>query len=121
VVVGLNGKSIGLIFNDAIWSTHPIGETLGMPGRANPVGPAGTGALAALLARGVIVLVCNNSLRASGQRFLPEATRNDSAARNAFYDEVKGNLLPGVQLVPAMIVTLQQAQERGCRYVYAGG
>jgi len=24
-------------------------------------------------------------------------------------------------VVPAMIVTLQQAQERGCRYVYAGG
>jgi intracellular sulfur oxidation DsrE/DsrF family protein len=121
VVVGLNGKSIGLVFNDALWAKYPIGETLAMPGSTNPSGPRGNGAVAALLARGVIVLVCNNSLRASGQRFLPEAARNDNAARTAFYDEAKDKLLPGVQLVPAMIVTLQQAQDRGCRYVYAGG
>jgi len=121
VVVALNGKSVGLAFNDAIWAKYPIGETLAMPGKVNPSGPAGSGALAALLSRGVIVLLCNNSLRASGQRFLPEPARNDNAARAAFYEEAKVNLLPGVQLVPAMIVTLQQAQDRGCRYVYAGG
>jgi intracellular sulfur oxidation DsrE/DsrF family protein len=121
VVVGLNGKSIGLVFNDALWAKYPIGETLAMPGSANPSGPRGNGAVAALIARGVIVLVCHNSLRASGQRFLPEPARGDNAARTAFYEDAKDKLLPGVQLVPAMIVTLQQAQDRGCRYVYAGG
>lgn len=121
VIVGLNGKSVGLVFNDRLWTRHPIGTTLGMPGDRNPAGPGAGGSLAALLSRGVMVLVCHNSLRASGQRFLPEGSRGDATARAAFYEEVKANLLPGIEIVPAMIVTLQQAQDRGCRYVYAGG
>ena len=120
VIVGLNGKSIGLVFNDRLWSKYPVGTTLGMPGDRNPAA-GGNGSLAGLLSRGVMVLVCHNSLRAAGQRFLPESARADGAARTAFYEEAKANLLPGVEIVPAMIVTLQQAQDRGCRYVYAGG
>lgn len=121
VIVGLNGKSVGLAFNDAMWAKHPIAETLGMTGTRNPAGPTGSNAVADLISRGVIILVCRNSLRASGQRFLPEPQRNDAAARTAFGAEVTANLLPGVEIVPAMIVTLQMAQDRGCRYVYAGG
>lgn len=121
VVVGLNGKSVGLVFNDAMWAKYPIAQTLEMSGTRNPAGPTGTNAIAQLLARGVIILACQNSLRAAGQRFLPEPQRNDASARSAFGTEVTANLLPGVEIVPAMIVTLQMAQDRGCRYVYAGG
>jgi intracellular sulfur oxidation DsrE/DsrF family protein len=116
-VVGLNGRAIGLLFNDAIWGKYPIGETLQMPGSRN----ANSSLVAQLIARGVIILVCNNSLRAAGQRFLAEAQRGDAARRTAFSDEARANLLPGVEVVPAMIVTLQQAQDRGCRYIYGGG
>ncbi|MCC6246112.1 MAG: twin-arginine translocation signal domain-containing protein [Gemmatimonadaceae bacterium] len=121
VVVGLNGKSVGLLFNDAIWAKYPIGQTLALPGVVNPLGPSGSNIVSQLLARGVIILACQNSLRAAGQRFLPEPARADAAARTAFGAEVAANLLPGVETVPAMVVTLQMAQERGCRYVYAGG
>lgn len=121
VIVGLNGKSVGLVFNDRVWTKYGVGTTLGVTGERNPVAATGAGSLAALLARGVMVLVCHNSLRASGQRFLPETSRGDAASRTAFYEEAKANLLPGVEIVPAMVVTLQQAQDRGCRYVYAGG
>lgn len=117
VVVGLNGRAIGLLFNDAIWGKYPIGETLQMPGARN----ANAALVAQLVARGVIILACNNSIRASGQRFLPEAQRGDAAMRTAFADEARANLLPGIEVVPAMIVTLQQAQDRGCRYIYGGG
>lgn len=117
VVVGLNGRAIGLLFNDAIWGKYPIGETLQMPGVRN----ANAALVAQLVARGVIILACNNSIRAAGQRFLPEAQRGDAALRTAFSDEARANLLPGVEVVPAMIVTLQQAQDRGCRYIYGGG
>jgi intracellular sulfur oxidation DsrE/DsrF family protein len=117
VVVGLNGRAIGLLFNDAIWGRYPIGETLQMPGSRN----ANVALVAQLVSRGVMILACNNSLRAAGQRFLPEAQRGDAARRTAFSDEAGANLLPGVEVVPAMIVTLQQAQDRGCRYVYGGG
>lgn len=121
VLVGLNGKSIGLVFNDALWAKYPIAQTLGMTGTANPNGPAGSNAVAQLQSRGVTILVCQNSLRASGQRFLPEPQRSDAAARTAFADEARANLLPGVEIVPAMVATLQMAQDRGCRYIYAGG
>ncbi len=117
VVVGLNGKSIGLAFNDAMWAKYPIAQAMNMSGSANP----NTAAVAQLLERGVIVLVCNNSLRAAGQRFLPETQRGDATLRTAFSDEVRANLLPGVEVVPAMVTTLQTAQDRGCRYIYAGG
>ncbi len=118
VLVGLNGRSVGWFFNDAMWAKYPtIGEVMGAPGSRNPQ----SAAIAALASRGVILLACANSIRASGQRFLPEPGRNDATARTAFGDDVRANLIAGVDVVPAMIVTLQQAQDRGCRYIYAGG
>ena len=116
VVIGLNGRAIGLVFDDAMWSTYPIGETLQMPGSRN----ANAELVAQLVARGAIILVCNNSLRAAGQRFLPESQRGDAALRTAFFEKARAHLLPGVEITPAMVVTLQQAQDRGCRYVYGG-
>lgn len=117
VVVGLNGRSIGWFFGDALWAKYPtIGEIMGTPGAKNPQAAL----IASLVPRGVILLACNNSIRASGSRFLPEARRGDATARNTFAEEVKATLLPGVEVVPAMVVTLQQAQARGCQYIYAG-
>ena len=120
VVVGLNGRSIGLLFNDALWAKYPIAQTMTMTGVQNPNGPLGSDTVAQLIARGVIFLVCQNSLNASGSRFLPEPARSDAAQRTAFAEEAKANLLPNVEVVPAMVATLQQAQDRGCRYIYAG-
>lgn len=118
VMVGLNGRSVGWFFNDAMWAKYPsIGEVMGMAGTRNPMGDA----IAILARRKVILLACGNSLRASGGRFLPAAERTDRERTAAFADEVRKNLLPGIEVVPAMVVTLQQAQERNYRYVYAGG
>ncbi len=118
VVVGLNGRSIGWFFGDALWAEQgSIGEVMGAPGRRNPQHAL----ISSLRDRGVILLACGNSIRASGQRFLPAAQRDTAAARDAFAERVLATLLPGVEVVPSMVVTLQQAQDRGCRYIYAGG
>jgi hypothetical protein len=118
VAVGMNGRSIGWFFNDTLWGKYPtIGEVMGMPGMTNPM----ANSVATLTARHVILLACANSIRASGGRFLPAEQRADRERTTAFGEEVRANLLPGVEVVPAMIVTLQQAQDRGCRYIYAGG
>jgi len=118
VIVGLNGKAIAWCFGDALWSKYAtIGEVVQAPGNRNPQAAA----IASLQARGVLFLACNNSIRAAGPRFLPEAQRGSVEARDAFADEVRRSLLPGVEVVPSMVVTLQQAQDRGCRYIYAGG
>lgn len=118
VIVGLNGRSIGWFFSSELWASHPtIGGVMGSEGVANPQAAL----VAALQRRGVLLLVCGNSIRASGQRFLPAETRDDPTARVAFAQAVESGLLLGVEIVPSMVVTLQQAQDRGCRYIYAGG
>ncbi|GAB1341324.1 twin-arginine translocation signal domain-containing protein [Gemmatimonas sp.] len=118
VMVGLNGRSVGWFFSDSMWAKYPsIGEVMGMPGTRNPMNES----INTLARRKVLLLACGNSLRASGGRFLPAVERTDRERTVAFADEVRANLLPGVEVVPAMIVTLQQAQERNYRYVYAGG
>lgn len=117
VVVGLNGRSIGWFFGDALWSEYrTVGEVMAAPGASNPQ----RALVASLTQRGVILLACGNSIRASGQRFLPSPQRDDATARTAFAERVRAGLLPGVEVVPSMVVTLQQAQDRGCRYIYAG-
>lgn len=118
VMVGLNGRSVGWFFNDTLWAKYPtIGEVMGTPGTRNPM----TNAVSILARRKVLLLACGNSLRASGSRFLPAAERADRERTTAFADEARANLLPGVEVVPAMVVTLQQAQDRNYRYTYAGG
>ncbi|MBL0939677.1 MAG: hypothetical protein IBJ03_12335 [Gemmatimonadaceae bacterium] len=118
VIVGLNGRSIGWFFGDELWAEQSvIGEVMGAPGARNPQREL----VAALRTRGVILLACGNSIRASGQRFLPAPSRDNNEARTAFAERVRATLLPGVEVVPSMVVTLQQAQDRGCRYIYAGG
>jgi hypothetical protein len=119
VIVGLNGRSIGWFFNDALWAKYPtIGDVMGAPGSTrNPQ----SALIATLVPRQVILLACANSIRASGSRFLPTAERTDAAKGAAFAADVRANLVAGVEVVPSMVVTLQQAQDQGCRYVYAGG
>jgi intracellular sulfur oxidation DsrE/DsrF family protein len=127
VIVGLNGRAVGMLYNDAMWAKYPVAKVLGMTHARNPwlaplegSGVAATDTVEALTKRGVIVLACNNSLRMGAVRFHPDGAKSDEATRAAFYAEAKANLVPGVEIVPAMIVTLQQAQGRGCAYVYAG-
>ncbi len=118
VVVGLNGPSIAWLFNDAMWAKYPtIGGVMGAPGDRNPYSQL----VASLVPRGVIVLLCHNSLQRAGSRYLASPDRENDAAGLAFAEEARAKLLPGVEVVQAMIVTIQQAQDRGCRYVYAGG
>jgi intracellular sulfur oxidation DsrE/DsrF family protein len=127
VIVGLNGRAVGMVYNDAMWAKYPVAKVLGMTHARNPwlsplegSGVAASDTVEALRKRGVIVLVCNNSLRMGAVRFHPDGAKADEATRAAFYAEAKANLVAGVEIVPAMIVTLQQAQSRGCGYVYAG-
>ena len=66
-----------------------------------------------------IALFDPKSIHDEGGKVLPVDQWPESA-RSAFADEVKATLLPGVEVVPSMVVTLQQAQARGCQYIYAG-
>ena len=113
-------------FNDAMWAKYQIGEFLkennasGEPATANPwrnapvilgmtLAPA---SIEALQKRGATFIVCNNALTIfSG--LLAQARGLDA---KLVYDDLRANMLPGVELVPGMVVAIEQAQRAGLSY-----
>jgi intracellular sulfur oxidation DsrE/DsrF family protein len=62
--------------------------------------------------RGATMILCNNALQIfSG---LLAAKRGLDA--KAVYDDLNANILPGVELVPGMVVAVEQAQHAGLTY-----
>lgn len=69
-----------------------------------------------LLAKGVLVGVCNIALTFNAMGF--------AKAMGMKAEDVKqewvANLLPGVQVVPSGVIALNRSQEKGCAYCFAG-
>jgi hypothetical protein len=113
--------------NDAVWAKYRLGEfletndpTTNAPATANPwrsapvvlgmtLAPA---SIESLQKRGATFILCNNALQIfSG---LLAAKRGLDA--NAVYEDMKSNILPGVYLVPGMVIAVEQAQRAGLAY-----
>lgn len=112
--------------NDAMWAKYRLGEFLevndatGKPATANPwrhapvvlgmaLPPA---SIESLQKRGATFIVCNNALTIfSGM--LAQARGLDA---KAVYDDLRANILPDVELIPGMVVAIEQAQRAGLTY-----
>jgi len=112
--------------NDAMWAKYRLGEFLGekdgagAPATKNPwreapvilgmeIRPA---SVEALQKRGATFILCNNALGIfSGM--LAKARGLDS---DAVYADLKANILPGVELIPGMVVAIEQAHAAGLSY-----
>jgi hypothetical protein len=135
-------SSIALGFNDAMWAKYGLGEYLGLKDAAGkpytrnvfhrptsadghllaqganvpsmaPLGGAITAAgIESPQKRGTKFLMCANALGA--WTFELEARGKGTAADIG--KELRANLLPGVTIVPAMVVAIEQAQAAGIRY-----
>jgi len=113
--------------NDAAWAKYRIGEFLetndpatnapavANPWRAKPVimgMEMPTASVEALQKRGATFIVCDNALTIfSGM--LAKARGLEPAAVHA---DLKANLLPGVELIPGMVVAIEQAHRAGLSY-----
>jgi hypothetical protein len=134
--------SISSAFNDAMWAKYALGDYTGlkdaggrsytrnvfhrptkadlhvvMQGMQTPIIPSFADALPALgienlQKMGTTFLICANALGAwcqelevRGKGKAPEIER-----------ELRANLLPGVIVVPAMVIAIEAAQESGIRY-----
>ena len=112
--------------NDAMWAKYQLGEFLkendpsGQPATANPwrTAPVVLGmnlapaSIESLQKRGATFIVCNNALTIfSGM--LAQARGLDP---KVVYDDLRANILPGVELVPGMVVAIEQAQRAGLSY-----
>ena len=109
--------------NDAVWAKYKLGEIVnskdasGQPATANPwrtqVQALGmtipAASIEALQKRGVLFLLCNNALTLlSGM-----VAKARGLEQPAVYADLKANMLPGVVLVPAMVIAIEKAQTIG--------
>jgi len=134
--------SIPLAFNDAIWAKYEIGSYTGLKDAAGkpytynvfnrptpkdlhlllqaidaPMIPALADAMPAigiesLQKMGAKFVLCANAL---GIWCLELEARGKGKAQ-AIEQELRANLLPGVTIVPAMVIAIDKAQEAGIKY-----
>lgn len=112
--------------NDAMWSKYQLGafttaqDGSGTPFTVNPWrtsptilgGPMPQASVEALQQRGATFILCNNALGLMAG-MVAQARGLES---NAVYEDMKANILPGVTLVPAMVIAIDQAQQAGVSY-----
>lgn len=132
LVMAVRGTGIPIVLNDALWQRFHLGEQYGIvdpatksPGTHNLfvashvtagglVDAAAT--VEALQKRGVLFLVCHNTVEGATKKLSAAGFGSPDEVRNA----ILGGILPGVTLVPAMVIAFTEMQERGVGYVYAG-
>jgi intracellular sulfur oxidation DsrE/DsrF family protein len=132
IVVGARGTGIPILLSDSLWARYRLGEQYEVfrPGTkdaydVNPFSARNVqpGALIAaeqsvesLQRRGVLFLACRNTIASASKRL----SAGGFGPAEEVQRIIEGGLLPGVVLVPAMLVAFTQMQERGVSYVYAG-
>lgn len=113
--------------NDAMWTKYKLGEFINEndpttnrpatvnPWRAEPVILGMTIAAASIESlhkRGATFILCNNALTI----FSNMLAQKRGLDPKAVYEDLKANLLPEVQLVPGMVVAVEQAAKAGLSY-----
>ena len=127
-VLAAHGKTGVVTYNDAAWEKYGLGEMFDIkespksdkiatrniflkgPDEDDP------GVEEALNA-GVVVLSCHNALRGMA-RGLAKDKKFGSA--DDIERDLIASLVPGVILVPAMVIAIERAQKQGCAYQYTG-
>lgn len=120
-----------LAWNDSVWAKYEVGAALDLldPRTRNPItrnwyaapregdpvlqnGAMTEASITRLVADGATFLLCRNALERWSARL---AGRGGDAA--AVRREILANLLPGVVLVPAMVIAVDKAQGAGISYM----
>lgn len=132
VVLGARGTGIPILLSDAAWGRFHLGEQyeITRPGTkdaydVNPFSEPNAKSsglipaeqtVEALQRRGVVFLACRNTIAAASKRFSTAGFGTADDIQQA----IEGALLPGVVLVPAMLIAFTQMEEKGISYIYAG-
>lgn len=126
------GASIPLAWNDVVWEKYRIGELMNLvdpgtraptkrnlffrPRAGDPVflnGAVIAAGIENLQRMGATFLMCNNAFRAWMAFLSGNGTKGNAAEIER---EIRANLLPGVIPVPAMVIAIEKAQEKGIAY-----
>lgn len=124
-------SSIPLAFNDAMWAKYKLGAYLNLedpttkapstrnmfnaPQTGDPVlfgGAFAAGSIASLHKMGSTFLLCNNALGL----FTGQMAQQSGGTPAAVGAELRANLVPGVVIVPAIVIAIEKAQSKGIAY-----
>jgi intracellular sulfur oxidation DsrE/DsrF family protein len=114
IVLVARHRSTLLAYSDAIWAKYgkPISDRNGVLDPKTKLPPTinlQRERLEPLIKRGLRLAVCNQASRGyAGAIAMAMGLKQDDV-----FEEMKANLLPNARLVPAGIVTVNRAQERG--------
>jgi hypothetical protein len=97
---------------NVFWKPRPGAETLPIGGGPLPI-PNDT-AVTELQQRGALYIVCNNALNFWAGALAGPAGAKPAAVR----EELDAHLVPGVVVVPAMVIAFERAQARGVSYMF---
>jgi hypothetical protein len=119
-VIGLHGSALNIGFTDAAWTKYAFGKSANLidpstkePAVRNLFATGGDLSVETLQRRGVVFLMCNNTLRRRSQAVATERGETFEAV----YKDLEASRLPGTILVPAMAVAINRAQEKGITYL----
>ena len=136
-VVTIYGMGTMAAFNDAMWKKYNLGaaskvmDGSNAPATANvfyaapggspslsisgtPIPVPADSSISSLQQRGAVFILCNNAFAV----WMGLLAGGDAAKAADLRKEFEANMLPGVYLVPAMVVAINQAQKHGCTYMY---
>ncbi len=124
-------SSIPLAFNDAAWTKYKLGEYLNLedpktkapagrnmfyaPQPGDPVlfgGQFAPASIANLQKMGATFLLCNNAF----QEFVKQLSEKGMGSAADINKDLLANSLPGVILVPAAVIAIEKAQQKGIAY-----
>jgi len=137
-VAGLYFMTVPLAFTDPMWEKYKLGAAANVldaetkapavrnvywqPRGDAPTLPVGGGpvplprdtAMTELQKRGVTYILCNNAFNFWMGNIASQSGQTPEVVRKEF----EQHLIPGVVIVPAMVIAFNQAQERGVTYMF---
>ncbi len=125
-VLTFYGSTTFFGLDDSMWAKYKLGEFLnekdgkGTPFTSNPWRTSPTiigqsmpaASVESLQKRGATFILCNNALGI----FAGMVAQQRGLQAGAVLADMKAHILPGVRLVPAMVIAIEQAQEAGIAY-----
>lgn len=129
-IVTLHARTTPLGLQDAMWAKYRLGAALSItdsttgaplgrnwfahPQHGDPVAD-GTpeSSIESLQRRGVVFALCNNALK----RWSARLEKDGMGTAADVHDDLTAHALPGVIIVPDVLITMTKAHERGFGYV----
>ena len=125
-VLAAHGKTGAITYVDAAWEKYAFGEMFDVkdPKTDKPAtrnvffaGDDQDPGVREALAAGVVVLSCRTALRGMAHEL---AAKNKFGSEEDIERDLTASLIPGVVLVPVMVIAIGRAQEQHCTYLYTG-